>query len=207
MDRTVSAAVYNLLIGLTLGWGFLVNWLMVVSIDAESIRSVHPLLFIIGYIACCAAGVRLFTRSTDPLMSFLGYNLVVLPLGFVVNLLVSPHDATLVQDAIRVTGLVTLAMLALGTLFPRFFEEIANVLTMALALALLLEFVEIAFFGIHHGIIDLIMVVIFCGYIGLDWGRANRIPRTLNNALDSAASLYMDVINLFVRFVRLLGGK
>ncbi|MBT7579493.1 MAG: hypothetical protein HN633_12065, partial [Candidatus Marinimicrobia bacterium] len=48
---------------------------------------------------------------------------------------------------------------------------------------------------------------IFCGYIGYDWGRANQIPKTLDNAVDSAAALYMDIINLFLRVLRILGRR
>ncbi|HCA63484.1 MAG TPA: hypothetical protein DEP73_05025, partial [Pseudomonas sp.] len=52
-----------------------------------------------------------------------------------------------------------------------------------------------------------IVVLIFCGYVGVDWGRANQIPKTLDNAIDSAAALYMDIINLFLRILRILGRK
>ena len=54
---------------------------------------------------------------------------------------------------------------------------------------------------------DWIVAAIFCGYIGVDWGRANRIERTLDNAVDSAASLYLDIINLFLRVLRILSRK
>jgi FtsH-binding integral membrane protein len=49
------------------------------------------------------------------------------------------------------------------------------------------------------------VVAIFCGYIGVDWSRANSIPKTLDNAIDSAAALYMDIINLFVRILSIMG--
>lgn len=41
------------------------------------------------------------------------------------------------------------------------------------------------------------------GYIGYEWARANSIPKTVDNAIDSAA-LY---INLFLRLVRILGRR
>ena len=69
------------------------------------------------------------------------------------------------------------------------------------------ELVELFILGIHHGVIDWIVVLIFCGYVGVDWGRANQIPKTLDNAIDSAAALYMDIINLFLRILRILGRK
>jgi FtsH-binding integral membrane protein len=140
-------------------------------------------------------------------VSFLGYNLVVVPFGLVVNLVVSRYDSALVHEAIRITALVTLGMMLLGTLFPRFFASIARALTVALLLVIVVELVELFILGIHHGVIDWIVVLIFCGYVGVDWGRANQIPKTLDNAIDSAAALYMDIINLFLRILRILGRK
>jgi hypothetical protein len=140
-------------------------------------------------------------------VSFLGYNLVVVPFGLIVNLVVSRYDSALVYEAIRITALVTLGMMLLGTLFPRFFARIASALTVALLLVIVVELVELFILGIHHGVIDWIVVLIFCGYVGVDWGRANQIPKTLDNAIDSAAALYMDIINLFLRILRILGRK
>ena len=77
LDRTLSAGAYNLVIGLTLCWGFWVNWWMVGNIPVESIRSIHPWLFFGGYFASCLSGAWLFHRSNQPWVSFLGYNLVV----------------------------------------------------------------------------------------------------------------------------------
>ena len=207
MDRTVSASLYNLVIGLTLCWGLLINWWMVTSIPVGAIRDIHPLLFIGGYLLSGLAGIYLFHRSNRPWVSFVGYNLVVVPFGLVVNLAVSRYDASLVTDAIRVTAFATLVMLTLGTLFPRVFARIPGALTVALLAVLVVELVEILVFNIRHAMIDWLVVLIFCGYIGYDWGRANQIPKTIDNAIDSAAALYMDIINLFLRILRILGRK
>ena len=98
-------------------------------------------------------------------------------------------------------------MMVLGSLFPQFFAKIAGALTIALLIVIVVELVEIFIFKMHHGIIDWIVVVIFCGYVGYDWGRANQILKTLDNAVDSAASLYMDIINLFLRILRIMGRR
>ncbi len=205
--RRISTNVYNLVIGLVLCWGFLVNWLIVRTIPYESITGINPLVFFIGYFASCFFGVILFTRSEAPFVSFIGYNFVVVPFGLVINLVVSHYDPALVLDAIRVTGLVTFLMMVLGSLFPAFFQRIAGALTIALVVVIIVELIEIFILKIHHGIIDWIVAVIFCGYIGYDWGRANRIPKTVDNAVDSAASLYMDIINLFLRVLRIMGRR
>ena len=206
-DNIISGPLYNLVIGLTLCWGFGINWWMVTNISPEAIASVNSWVFFIGYFASCFLGVYLFSSSDKPIVSFIGYNFVVVPFGFIINLVVSQYDTALVSEAIRITGLVTIGMMCLGTLFPAFFSKIAGALTIALLLVIVVELIEIYVFGIHHGILDWIVVLIFCGYIGYDWGRANQIPKTVDNAIDSAAALYMDIINLFLRILRILGRK
>ncbi|MCK5706539.1 MAG: US12 family protein [Candidatus Aureabacteria bacterium] len=205
--RRISSNVYNLVIGLVLCWGFLVNWYMVKTIPYESVASINPWVFFIGYFASCFFGIYLFTKSEVPLVSFIGYNFVVVPFGLIINLVVHQYDPSLVLDAIRVTGLVTFVMMILGSLFPMFFKKISGALTIALMVVIIVELIEVFILKIHHGIIDWIVVLIFCGYVGYDWGRANRIPKTIDNAIDSAASLYMDIINLFLRILRIMGRR
>lgn len=206
-DPLVGAGIYNLVIGLTLAWGFAVNYWMVTSIDPQTIATINPWIFFIGYFASCFFGIYLFRKSSHPMVSFIGYNFVVIPFGLIVNMVVSQYDPQLVAEAIRITGLVTIAMMCLGTLFPAFFQKISGALTIALLLVIVIELIEVFVFKTHHGILDWIVVLIFCGYIGYDWGRANQIPKTLDNAVDSAAALYMDIINLFLRILRILGRK
>lgn len=207
VEPIISAMAYNLVIGLTLCWGFAVNWWMVTNIEPQMIAGINPWLFFIGYFVSCFFGMYLFNNSKKPLVSFIGYNFVVVPFGLIVNIIVSSYDSTIVAQAIRITGLVTIAMMCLGTIFPSFFKKISGALGIALVLVIVVELVEVFVFGMHHGILDWIVVLIFCGYIGYDWGRANQIPKTLDNAIDSAAALYMDIINLFLRIVRILGRR
>lgn len=203
----LSAGMYNFIIGIVLCWGFGLNYLMVRFVPVSTFATVHPLILVIGYFASCLLGVYLFTRSTSPWVSFLGYNFVVVPFGFIINLVVSRYDPQVVLDAVRVTGWVTAGMMLLGTLFPAFFRRIGWVLGIALIVVIIVEVIEIFVFGMHHGILDWIVAVIFCGYIGYDWARANAIPKTADNAVDSAAALYMDIINLFLRILRIMGGR
>lgn len=201
----VSRNMYNFIIGLVLCWGFLVNWGMVKFIPYKTIAGINPWVFFIGYFISCFFGIFLFTKSEQPIVSFIGYNFVVVPFGLIINLVVSHYDPSLVLSAIRVTGVVTLIMMVLGTIFPQFFERIIGAISIALLIVIVVEVVESFILKIHHGIIDWISVFIFCGYIGYDWGRANSIPRTIDNAVDSAAALYMDIINLFLDILRIMG--
>ena len=201
----ISAKLYNLVIGLVLCWGFLVNFLMVKYIPTETIAAINPIAFFVGYLVSCIVGVIIYTKSDNPIISFLGYNFVVVPFGFIVNLAVSRYTPDLVMDAMRITGIVTVIMMILGTLYPGFFFKIARGLFIALIIVVVVELVEVFVFGIHHDILDWAVVLIFCGYIGYDWARANSIPKTIDNAVDSAAALYMDILLLFLRILRILG--
>lgn len=212
-DRTqgagavVSDATYNMVLGLVLCWGLFINWMIVRYVDTTSIQSVHPLIFMLGYLACCLFGVYLFNTSKDPSISFIGYNFVVVPFGLVLNLIVGRFDPNLVSDAISVTAVVTILMMAAGTMMPQFFLKTVTTLTISLACTIAVELYQI--FVLHRvsSWIDWVVVVIFCGYIGYDWARANSIPKTVDNAVDSAAAIYMDIVNLFVRLLRILGRK
>jgi FtsH-binding integral membrane protein len=203
----LSASMYNLVIGLTLLWGFAVNAYLVNTVPAESLIGINPWLFFGGYFACCIAGVLMFSMSSNPLVSFIGYNLVVVPFGLVLTMLLSQYEPDLVQDAINATAIVTLLMMALSTAFPRFFAGLGSILFISLLCAIIAEVVLIFVFKTHLSIMDWIVALIFCGYIGFDWYRANNIPRTLDNAIDSAAALYMDIINLFIRILQIISNK
>jgi FtsH-binding integral membrane protein len=55
------------------------------------------------------------------------------------------------------------------------------------------------------GIIDYIAAGIFSLYIGYDMYRASVIERNIDNAVDVALSLYLDIINLFLEILKILG--
>ena len=206
-ETEISAQVYNAIIGITLLIGFGINYMMVQLIPAETIMSINPWLFFIGYFVCCFAGITLFNKSDNPAISFLGYLLVVTPFGLIINVVVSRYDPEIVLNAIQATGLITFVMMLLGSMYPAFFRSIARGLFIALICTIIVELVMVFVFKMHHEIIDWIVVLIFCGYIGYDWARANAIPKTVDNAIDSAASLYIDIINLFLRLVRIMGRR
>lgn len=203
----ISAAAYNAIIGITLLIGFAINFAMVKYIPVATIASINPLVLIIGYFVCCLTGISLFTKSDSPSVSFLGYLLVVTPFGLIINLVVSRYSSGVVINAIQATGCITFVMMLLGTMYPAFFKSIARGLFIALICTIVVELVMIFVFNTHHTIIDWVVVLIFCGYIGYDWARANSIPKTVDNAIDSAAALYMDIINLFLRLLRILGRR
>lgn len=206
-DELISAGAYNMIIGAVLLWGFALNYIIIQAVPTSALVAINHWAIMIPSIVSMIAGTILFSRSDKPVFSFLGYNLVVIPFGFMLNMIISRYAPGVVEQAMGTTGGVTLVMMAMGTLFPAFFLSLGRVLFFALIAVIGVELVQMIFFNTHSTWIDWVVVVIFSGYIGYDWARANAIPRTVDNAIDSAASIYMDIVNLFIRLLSILGGR
>jgi len=102
------------------------------------------------------------------------------------------------------TGMIVVIMMILAVIKPDIFLSMGKILFASLSCLLIFELIMI-FFGVFNSeLIDLIVAVIFTGYIGFDWALAQSKEKTLDNAVDSAAKLYLDIINLFIR---ILGSK
>ncbi len=206
-DPIISPMAYNAIIGLTLLWGFGVTYWMVTNISTAYIASFGVWPLMLGTLGCAIVGSMIFSKSDNPAISFLGYNLVVIPFGLLVNVIVSAYNPEIVSQAVQTTGLVTVVMMMLGSMYPGFFFSIARGLFLALIAAIIVQLVSVFVFNTSLGFMDWAIALIFCGYIGYDWARANAIPRTVDNAIDSAAALYMDIINLFIRILAILGNR
>ncbi|WP_409286892.1 Bax inhibitor-1 family protein [Pseudomonas guariconensis] len=206
-NHALSASTYNLVLGAVLLWGFGLNWWLVETVPADVVKAIHPIAFIIGYFASAMAGVFIIFSSKKPAFSFFGYNLIVVPIGLVLVMFIPGHSQENIIAAVRITTVLTAAMMILGTLFPSFFKRIEGALCAALIISIIVELVQIYLLKIDVALMDWIVAAIFCAYIGADWGRANQIERTLDNAIDSAASLYLDIINLFMRVLRIMAKK
>ena len=206
-DEIVSDKVYNATIGGVLLWGFLLNYLTVTLIPVEMVLSIPFWMLIVGYFISVIAGTIIFQRSKDPVISFVGYNLIVVPIGIVLTPLLNTIAPTIVIDALTITGGFTGLMMFLGVTYPAFFLSMGRVLGFSLFGIIMIEIGLSIFTGHNPEIFDWIIAILFCGYIGFDWARANSIPKTMDNAVDSAASLYLDIINLFIRILSILSRR
>ena len=206
-DPVMTQRAYNTAIGLVLLWGFIVNLVTVMTIDPSTIEAVPGFLLFGGYIVCVIVGTMMYNGSDKPLVSFIGYNLVVIPVGIILTPMVAEFDPTLIKRALIHTTGFTGLMMMLGSSYPKFFESIGRTLGFSLIIVIVVELIMGFVFGIHYGIMDWIVALLFCGYIGYDWARANKIPNTLDNAIDSAAALYLDIINLFIRLLRIMSRR
>ena len=208
-DTEISERAFNLVIGGMLLWGFLLNYLMVALFERQISRLVYssgPLAFLIGYFALVLIGNALIHR-TGPALSFLGYNLIAVPVGVVVCLCVQGIAASTVKSAVLMTAIVTLVMMIASTLAPGFFLRMGRVLAIALIATLIGEVVSVIIFRSQAMIYEWLFAGIFSLFIGFDWARANTCAHTLDNAVDLSASMYLDIINLFLRILNLMNNR
>lgn len=198
--------VFYLVLGAVLSWGFVLTTLI-----AQATANWQPglvLLLLVGLVVPIV-GILLSSFSDNPLVSFLGFNLVVGGLAAILGPLLATYMHTqpgLIERAATLTGLATAVMGISGLLFPNFYRHIGGALFGALLALVVVSFARMFIPAIQDvGIIDYISAGIFSLYIGFDMWRASEIPATLDNAIDVVVSLYLDIINLFLDLLRILG--
>ena len=206
----ISVRRYNAVMLLTLMWGFLVNTVMVYYFAIPIMRllsGVGPLWIFIGYFVLAIAGIAISARSTNPWISFLGYNLLVLPIGVLLCLILPGIPVAIVTKALLLTGIVTATMTLLGLVAPNVFLGMGRTLFIALIVGILAELVATFLFHYSGTAFDWLFVVLFSGYIGYDVAKSQIYPKTVDNAVDCALDIYLDIINIFIRLLALLSRK
>ena len=201
----VSRNIYNLIIGLTLLFGILTNIVMAKTFSTQILSMPYWLILII-YFAVSIGSIFLIYNSKNPVLSFLGFTTLSIGFGFLITYFVSFYTKLEIYNAFLITGLVVTVMTIISTIFPQFFLKLGKILFISLLSVIIIEIIMLLL-RISSTIIDLIVCVIFCGYIGYDWQVAQKYPPTIDNAIDSAADIYVDIVNLFVRILSILGKK
>jgi len=203
----ISSRTYNAIMCATLMWGFLVNALMV-AYFAEPIMAlamrVNPWVLFIGYLVLAFVGIFMSAKSSKPIVSFIGYNLLVLPMGVMLCLLVPGLPAAIVTKAMLLTGIVTATMVLLGLIQPNIFLSMGRTLFIAFVAAFVAELVATFLFHYTGTAFDWIFVLLFSGYIGYDVAKSQIYPKTVDFAIDCALDIYIDIVGLFIRLLSLL---
>ena len=204
----ISDRAYNLTITVVLLYGLLVNYLLCRFVGT-AVFTINPIVLLIGYLVLSFAGVIIASKSNNPLVSFLGYNMVVVPFGLVITMLVESYggiNSAIVTNAFLYTVLISTAMMACVMIAPNFFAKLGGALGAVLIGVVVCEIV-LLILGVRQHWIDWLVAGLFTLYVGYDIYRSQQFPKTLDNAVDSALDIYMDIANLFIRILSILGKK
>ncbi len=201
----VSNRAYNgVLLGVLL-WGLLANVLLCTFVH-DLYSHISPTVFLIGYSLCAIAGIAISRRSRNPWISFLGYNLVVVPFGLMLSTVIEAYggiDSKIVSDAFLYTLLIAVGISGAALAFPKLFEKLGGMLA-GILFGLIICEVVLLILGRDQQITCWIAAGLFSVYLGYDVYRSQQFPKTLDNAVDSALDIYLDAANLFIRILSML---
>ncbi|MBQ0007498.1 MAG: US12 family protein [bacterium] len=211
-ENIISDSLYNVVLGGTVAYGLLLNAVMVwfFGHDLTVFINHNPGMYyviLIGYIVFGITGIVMAYKSKSARISFIGYNLLVVPMGAILAIYVPMFSPMIVAKATFLTGFITLLMMGFGAAFPKVFARMGATLGITLLITLIVEIISILVFGYQGILFDLIFVVLFSFYIGYDFSRSQAYAKTFDNAVDSAVDIYLDIINLFIRILSILGKR
>ena len=206
LNDVIDRQKYNLIMGGVVIYGLVVNLILCKSVP-NVYDYINPILFLVLYLALALGGTVISARSSNPIVSFIGYNMVVVPSGLVVSMAVDVYggmDSEIVSQAFLYTLCITGIMIAASMLWPSVFETVGRYLIFGL-IAVLIGSVIGLFFSGGFTMISWLGALVFSVYIGYDFYRAQQYTPTLDNAIDCALDIYLDIINLFLKLLRILG--
>lgn len=203
--KILSNRVYNTLLGVTILYGLILNYILC-AYGLEFAMSINPVLLMIGYLILGFVGIIISIISERPSVSFIGYNLLVVPSGLVLTLALQEFgglDSIIVKQAFLYTTLISGIMVLLGNLYPKFFEKIGGILFVAL-IGLIITRIIAFIFNFDNVIISWVAAIIYSLYIGYDIYRSQKLNKTIDNAIDCAVDLYLDIFGVFINLLDIL---
>ena len=208
LNDVIDRSKYNFIMGGIVVYGLVVNLILCKTVP-NVYEIINPVVFLLLYLGLAIGGSVISAKSSNPIVSFIGYNMVVVPTGLVVSTVVHMYgglDSTIVSQAFLYTLCISGIMIAASMLWPSAFETLGKYLFVGLIAILLGSLLGFLF----NGIFDLMAwlgALLFSLYIGYDFYRAQQYTPTLDNAVDCALDIYLDIINLFLRLLRIMGRR
>lgn len=209
-EGTLSLYVYRNLISL-----FIFEGLALTSLVAYYCQhlTMHWFMFLIIGLVIPIIGVIIAAKSDDWPISLIGYHLLIVPFGVLMGPTVIFFKTTVVLNALFATLSITVLMSLIGLTTKKDLSHWGIYLFIALSTLLAVRIVQI-FIPVTYPndawywrLVDYGAALLFSMYIIYDWNRAMRLPRTVDNAVDVALAIYLDIVNLFLTILRILGRK
>lgn len=200
----LSPVAYNSIIcGLVIA-GFIINW-MVVDLFGLRIAKNYGLGAALLTFLVCIGMTILIHSSRSWKISLVGYLVLSVMFSFSLSIILVHYTGYLIAKAFVVTAGVIALNTIVAMVLPNVVKSLGKFLFISLLCLFVVEIIAIFLFPNFLSILDCIAVGIFSLYYAYDLVKAQELEMTLDNAVDSAAEIYVDIINLFIRLLRLLG--
>lgn len=200
---TLDNKKFNLILGLVIAYGVGVNVLTCALLNSVEFTNTMTIVTCVVAFVLGIGGIFV-SQSNKPSMSFLGYNMLVIPFGVMLSTTVRLYEPHIVLEAFVITFLIMLLMITVSSMFPDVFKNMGVVLFIVLC-GLIVAYLAFYLLGINTLVLSWISAGLFSLYIGYDWVVAQSGPKTLDAAIDAALGIYLDIVNLFLDLLRILG--
>ncbi len=200
----ISAGMYNLAIGLITALGFVVNFIMAYKFQTQ-ILSLPIIGVIIAYFILTLAGSFITHRTQNPFVGIAAFLVMAVGMGLLLTFILAEYELSSVYMAFALTAVIAVVITILATIVPQFFLSLGPVLMISLLVSVAAELICTFLLHRNFQIFDYVIIVIFSGYIGYNFARSQQYRKTFNNAVASAADLYLDLVNVFIRILDIMG--
>lgn len=198
MEQKLTTKKYNIVIGLVLLWGVSAN-AIVCACFQDIFLQWEPRAVFTAYSIMATVGVCISIFIENALISFIGFNLVILPLGVTLSIALRVLGVSMIVHTFSLATLITILLLVAAAVKPEIFNSAGDLLSVCLVAIVVVELVLNLSGGVPGKWWDGLVASLFSAYIGYGWGQAQDREKTLDNAIDSPVRLYLDFINLFIK--------
>ena len=207
-EGTLSPSGYNVASGVHLLAGLLITFVLALRIPyvLPQVYSVHPVVFSIGFLVLGLVGGMIAAKG-NYVLSLVGYGMNILAFAILLSMVTMLYPANYILLAAVLTTVVVLTMTVAAVVFPNAFLSMGKTIFIALIGLVIAEFVTMLMGMFYPNIFAIIGIFIFSLYVGYDWARGQQYPSTASYACFTALQLYMDIINIFIRILRLLSKR
>lgn len=208
VSELITEQKYNIVLCGAVLWGLIINFILCITVG-NVYEYINPIPFFIGYFVLVIAGSLIASKSDNAMVSFIGYNMIVLPIGLVVSTVVELYggvQSTVVAEAFLITMCVTAVMALFAVTKPDWVATIGGILFPCL-IGLIVAEVVVLLLGYNNNIFSWIGAALFSLYIAYDIYRSQQFTKTVDNAVDCAVDIYLDITNLFLRILRIVANS
>lgn len=167
--------------------------------------------FFVAILASAIVGSLIANASDNPIISCFGFALVAGPFGLMLGPVVASYTTASVLRVLALTVLMTLILGVIGAVTPKDLSGWANWLFGGLVI-LLLGLFAVPVMGLlglpvegAMTVLDWAGLVLFGAFVIFDLNRAMRVAYTLDNAVDCALAVFVDMVNIFIRLLAIMG--
>ncbi len=196
---TMNIAVAALGSRLSYGWEFSNKWIYIG--------------FLLACVAVSIGGAFLAHTNDDPMTSIVGGFICAGAMGVMVGPFVALYEGGSVFQAFAITSGVVVLTGFIGAVIPKDLSMWGAPL-MACLLGLIVLYLVAPFLGwlgldyeFTVSILDVAGIVLFSAIMVYDLNMAQRLDKTLNNAIDVAVNVFLNFANIFIRVLSLMGQK